>query len=346
MLAITSVSHEKRTRLQKAAAMKPFAAVASFLILTAAACFLANAAAEVAEAEEPAAYSLTADDLGQVLKTPDGRTVFRYMTKKPENSKLTANSVCCLFPLNTPKGVRVVDFAPSDHPHHRGVFLAWHAMAVGSGDASSRADFWGWGEMAPTEGRVIENRSVKLVSASAEEAKLAVRNDWMADGKKAIDERLDIAVREKGGAYIVDLTFRLTPTGTITLDQSAFGGFCIKARKDGTGTYTSPDGIVKLKAPHHLKPETDWPSAAWYDRTIKLKETPLKEIQTIGITIIDHPKNPATAWHNLASIAMINPCIVAPGKVTFSREKPLTLRYQLVVHDGPTPVELLKNLAP
>lgn len=69
-------------------------------------------------------YTLVPDEHGMVLKTPDGRTMFRYMTRKPAQTPLTANSVCCLFPVNTPSGEGVVDFAPNDHPHHRGVFLA------------------------------------------------------------------------------------------------------------------------------------------------------------------------------------------------------------------------------
>ena len=86
-------------------------------------------------------------------KTPGGRAVFRYMTKKPAETNLTANSVCCLYPVYTPSGEAAVDFAPGDHRHHRGVFLAWHATK-----GKKPADFWGWGEFAPTENRVIENR--------------------------------------------------------------------------------------------------------------------------------------------------------------------------------------------
>jgi len=145
-------------------------------------------AAPVAAAEgDQAAYTLSPDEHGMVLKTPDGRTVFRYMTKKPAETNLTANSVCCLYPVFTPKGERVVDFAPGDHRHHRGVFLAWHAMTAGQ----KRADFWGWGNFAPTEGRVIKNRSVKLAEADADHATLEVRNDWLADGEVVIEEQLD-----------------------------------------------------------------------------------------------------------------------------------------------------------
>ena len=280
-------------------------------------------------------FTLTPDDLGMVLKDPQGRVVFRYMTKKPADSKLTANSVCCLFPVNTPSGERAVDFAPDDHPHHRGVFLAWHSTK-----GKEKADFWGWGEWAPTEGRVIENRSVKLVRADAKGGLVQVHNEWMVDKEVMIREETLFLARQQGRAYVIDVGTRLTPTVDVTLDQTAFGGFCAKTRKDGKAVYTSPKGPVKLPDPHHLKPQTNWPAAAWYDRTIKLDSG-----KTIGLAVINHPDNPPTTWHNLPPIAMINPCIVAPGPVTIKKDGLLHLRYRLVAHDGPAPVKLLEQLS-
>jgi hypothetical protein len=284
--------------------------------------------------QQNGSFTLAPDQYGMVLKTPDGRTVLRYMTKKPTPSELTANSVCCLFPLNAPCGEGTVDFAPSDHRHHRGVFLTWHTM-----EGRKAADFWGWGQYAPTKDRVIENRSVKLVAADARHAELAVHNDWTAEGEVMIEEDLSIAAREVKGAYVVDLDFRLTPTSDVTLKQSAFGGLCVKARKEGKAVYRDPKGEVKLPSPHHLKPETDWPAADWYDYTIRLDSG-----KTIGVAVLDHPGNPPSGWHNVGAIAMVNPCIVAPGPVTLKQGQPLRLRYRLVVHDGPVPADLLADL--
>ena len=285
-------------------------------------------------AAEKSAFTLTPDQHGWVLKTPQGRIVFSYMTKKPAATKLTANSVCCLYPVKTPGGEDAVDFAPSDHPHHRGVFLAWHAMA-----GKKAADFWGWGQFAPTKDRVIQNGSVRLARADAEHAVVEVRNDWMAEKEVLIEESATFTARTAQDAYVIDCDYRLTPTADVTLQQTAFSGFCAKARKDGKAVYSSPQGPVKLPDPHYLKPETDWPAADWYDYTIQLTSG-----KTIGLAVLDHPGNPKTTWHNLGPIAMLNPCIVAPGPVTIKAGQPLRLRYRLVVHDGPVPVALLKEL--
>ncbi len=304
--------------------------------------------------ESGAVYSLLPDEHGMVLKTPDGRTVFRYMTRKPAETKLTANSVCCLYPVKTPTGEDVVDFAPDDHPHHRGVFFAWHAIA-----GNTPADFWGWGEWAPTKDRVITNRSVKLASATAELAVIEVRNDWVAEGKTLLDEHTTITASErlvrtlpltssktggpiKYGAFVIDFDFRITPKQEITLRQTAFSGFCAKCRKDGQGVYSDPKGKVDLPNPHHLKPETNWPAQPWYDYSVELPNG-----RTVGVAIVDHPHNPPSTWHNLPPIAMLNPCIVAPGEVRLKANHTLRLRYRLVAHDGPAPLELLNSvLAP
>lgn len=302
------------------------------LLLTAA---VLSAATACSSGEKKMNYTLVPDEHGMTLKTPDGRVVFRYMTKKPADTKLTANSVCCLYPVQTPGGVSVVEFSPSDHPHHRGVFLAWHAT-----EGHKPADFWGWGEWAPTQGRVIRNRNVELKSATAEQATLAVRNDWMVEDEVMIEESTAITAGETDGVYVIDLDIRLTPKTDVTLKQTAFGGLCAKCQKTEKSYYTDRSGKVDRPAPHHLKPETDWPSKPWYDYTATLTDG-----KTCGIAIVDHPENPPTAWHNLQPIAMLNPCIVAPGPVKLKQGEPLRLRYRLVVHDGPPPMDLLNKLS-
>src|SRR5262245_34691970 len=72
-------------------------------------------------------YSLVSGPLGKALKTPDGRTVFEYMTVKPAETDMSANSVCCFAPLNSPAGERLTVFG-AGHRHYRGVFFGWHTV--------------------------------------------------------------------------------------------------------------------------------------------------------------------------------------------------------------------------
>ena len=104
--------------------------------------------------------------------------------------------------------------------------------------------------------------------------------------------------------------------------------------------HPTADGKVKLPDPHYSVPELNWPTRQWYDYTIKLNNG-----QTVGVGVIDHPDNPPATWHNPRYVWMVNPCIVAAGPVQVDKGKTLQLRYRLVVHDGPTPVELLRKLS-
>ncbi len=154
-----------------------------------------------------------------------------------------------------------------------------------------------------------------------------------------LNEDLTAAIRQQDVATVADLTYKLTPTADTKLDQSSFGGFSVRSRKDGEFRFWGPEGEVKLPVPHYLKAETDWPAADWYGCTVKLADG-----KTVGFAVIDHPGNPPTKWHNNRGVWFINPCITAPGPVTLKQGVPLVLRYRLVAHDGPTPLELVKSL--
>jgi hypothetical protein len=328
-----------------------FAAWAVLCALTWVAC---GDLARVRAAGAKPTYTLEPDVYGVVLKTPDGRVVFRYMTKKPEKTNLAANSVCCFHPVNTPSGERVTDLAPGDHHHHRGVFLAWHSTEFreeadfsGLGPTAPpqgwniyRGDFWGWGQYAPTDAVVIKSREVKLLEADGEHATVLFQNAWMIRGNTLMDELSSAEVREQDGVFVIDLDYRLMPVFDLTLNHTAFGGFCVRARNDGDSYYATEDGKVELPDPHYSVPELNWPAEDWYDFTIRLEDG-----KTVGATVIDHPKNPPATWHNPRYVWMINPCIVAKGPVEVKAGAVLGLRYRLVVHDGPTPVKLLKELS-
>ena len=197
---------------------------------------------------------------GKSLKAPDGRAVLTYLTSKPEGSNLRANSACCFHPVTTPSGERLTDLAPGDHVHHRGIFLAWHSIdfrrkadfsKMGPtrpthGFDIARADFWGWGEFAPTDQRVIRNRDVQLVKATDTTAELAIRNDWTIRNNRYVDEQTTAVWRARDGANILDLTYGLTPDWDMTLNQTPFGGFCVRARNDGESWYEGPSGKIAL----------------------------------------------------------------------------------------------------
>ena len=316
--------------------------------------FLILTGAAMGMSAQSNSYKLEPAAAGQTLEAPDGRVAFTYLTAKPEGSNLRANSACCFHPLNTPSGERLTDLAPGDHVHHRGVFLAWHSMdfrrkadfsklgplGPTHGFDITRADFWGWGEFAPTDQRVIRNTGLTLAKAADKSAEIAITNAWTIRGDRFAEERTTGVWQERDGANVLDLTYALTPDWDMTLNQTPFGGFCVRARNDGESWYEGPNGRVTLPDPHYSAADLNWPPAEWYGYGIKLKNG-----KTIGCAVIDHPSNPRATWHNPRYVWMINPCIVSEKPVAVASGTPLQLRYLVMVFDGEIPGPLVRQLA-
>jgi Family of unknown function (DUF6807) len=322
---------------------------------------VAVCAVAVCVAERPLArqaassgYTLIPVANGMQLKTPGGRVVLEYMTSKPADVPLTSPSVACFHPVYTPSGERVTALAPDDHPHHRGIYLAWHdaefrqpmdrskpgPYTPAFGWNITKADFWGWGEYAPRDGRVIQTRDIKLASADARRAQIEIHNDWMVRTRKMLEETLVADVAERDGVYVLDLAYRVAPLVDYQLNKQSFSGFNLQARKDGESYFTNAAGTVNLPNPHYSVPELNWPPAPWYGYVIKLQDG-----KTVGAVVVDHPTNPPSTWHNSRSLWMLNPVIAALGPMTIRAGAPLTLRYRVVVHDGPTPTPVIEKLS-
>ncbi len=274
----------------------------------------------VAAAPKPSLQIKKTEDA--VVVTAGEKEILRYQTRRHEGSALPVDSVGYFHPLATPTGVMMTDVAPADHKHHRGVFLAWVEM-----HGKKDADFWGWGQPAPKDGRVIVNVGVSDLGGG-KSARFTAHNQWRADSDVMVDEVLRVVVRAQGTAHVLDLTFALTADTDTRVARWAFGGFCLRTRRDGELQAVGPDGPVTLPVPGHLKPESDWPAAAWYGYNVKLAEG------TAAAAIIDHPGNPPTLWHNVQGIRLLNPAITAPAELVLKAKLPLVLRYRVVVQDG------------
>lgn len=307
--------------------MKPLLALAVALLAVAAPALRAGAQ------EPPMAAAREGDAM--VIRA-GGKEVLRYQLERPADSRLPVESAGYFHPVTTPAGVVVTDVAPPDHPHHRGIFLAWVEM-----HGKKDADFWGWGEPAPTKGRRIVSRNA-APGTYDKGAGFNAMNEWVADGERVLTEfampsvRFDAAAK----AYVIDLVYQIQPAADLTLSRWAFSGFCVRTRGDGKLTAYSPAGEVKLPNPSHVKPESDWPDAPWYGYTLKFDDG-----KVAGVAVINHPDNPPTLWHNHRDVRMLNPCIVAPAEVKLKANDRLVLRYRVVAHDGETPARELDRLA-
>lgn len=264
-----------------------------------------------------------------------GKPVLRYVRRRPEGEKApSVEGACYTHPIYTPGGELVTDLAPSDHPHHRGVFCGWVEL---QGDR--KGDWWGWGAKAPKDGRLIVNREASVLEAG-KRTTLRLVNSWRAEGVSVLEEVLTLTVSGAPSSHVIDYDYQLTPpTSTpVVLAQSPFGGFCYRAMPGGKLVITGPDGTLDLPDADSNKSETNWPAASWYDMTYTTSDG-----TTSGVALIDHPRNPRSTWHVVRAIHMMNPCIVAHAPFSITSGAPLRLRYRLVAHDGPVqPSEIEK----
>jgi hypothetical protein len=275
------------------------------------------------------AYTLEAGEAGKTLNAPDGRAVFGYLTQKPAGIPLAGNSACCIHPFNTPAGHAATDLAPADHRDHRGIFFAWHDVSFTRGAETLRGDFWGWGQFAPVDGRVIVNRELRLGRADAASAEVLVRNDWTIGGQPVLHEDTTIGVRDRGTVRSLDLTYRFTSDYDVTINRMAFTGLCFRCRKDGKYFYSDREGEVTLPDSKATQPETDWPARAWYGHTVVHEDG-----STVASALVDHPSNPPSLWHGVRAVSFLNPCISAAREVRLPPGQPLTLRYLALTRDG------------
>ena len=259
-------------------------------------------------------YALEPSEAGHTLKAADGKVVLSYLTRKPAGVPLAGNSACCIHPFNTPGGHAATDIAPPDHRDHRGIFFAWHDVSFSRGGETLRGDFWGWGQFAPVEGRVIVNRDVRLARTDAASAQVIVRNDWMIGDRAVMHEETSIGVTERDAVRRLDLTFRFTSEYDVTVNRMAFTGLCFRCRKDGKYLYSDPGGEVTRADSKAAQPETDWPAQPWYGHTVTRDDG-----TTVASALADHPSNPPSLWHGVRGVSFLNPCISAAKAVEIPR---------------------------
>ncbi len=261
--------------------------------------------------------------------------LLRYQLRPPAAGGPGVESAAYLHPLSTPGGTVVTDVGPDDHPHHRGVFLSWVEM-----HGAKDADFWGWGEPAPMEGRRIVNKSVDAPRPELGAARFRAVNEWMADGTRLLTEESRYGVELRDGATMLDYSVRLTPDADLTLARWAFSGFAVRTRKDAEIIPIGAGGRVTLAAPNHMQPASNWPDASWYGLHLKLKDG-----KEATVVVAGRKANPPTTWHVVAGIGLINPAITAPAAVKLVPAQPLILRYRVLAFDGAPKLPVIQALA-
>lgn len=231
-----------------------------------------------------------------------------------------------IHPLRTPGGQVVTDdFAP-DHPHQKGVFLAWTKAKAGS----RPVDFW---NLPKGEGTVRYCETVATTSGPVF-AELVVRQEHLdikapEAERVALAEILTVRVWATGNAHVLDLeSVQTAPVGRpLVLPTYHYGGMAFRGARGWRGkmeylTDQGPSREAPLKGQPPLR-------AAWCDISGPAGDG------WAGMLALADPAN--FRYPEPVRLHPTDPYFCfAPsqlGEWRFEPEQPRRFRYRLVVHD-------------
>lgn len=280
--------------------------------------------------QTPAWKAVTTDD-GVWLQEGDAKVLFYQRRPKSQGGKYTRANY--IHPLVGLDGETLTEDFPADHPHHRGVFWAWHQVTVGGkavGDPWALKDC-GW--------------DIRDVASEITPGTLSLRTtvDWLsplwldASGsqKPFVRERALITIhRAEKDRRNVDFEIRLTALEADTRIGGAapspgYGGFSPRLRLGKDVRFLGPKGEVEpLQGPVAASP--------WIDVTGTNENGRLA-----GVAMLTHPTTPGfpPPWILRRSRSMQNAVYPGPTPVPLPQTDPLVLRYRLVIHRGGVPAE-------
>jgi hypothetical protein len=235
-----------------------------------------------------------------------------------------------VHPLYGLDGQILTEDFPPDHPHHRGIFWAWHQIYVADkriGDGWSAVDI-SW-----------DVYDANILAVDSNSRALRVQVHWKsplwtnANGKPKpfIHETTTITVhRAKGDIRKIDFEI-----GLLALEDNVrIGGAENKKEYGGfSARIKLPDGMEFVGPAGPVEPiMTPLPAAPWMDFSGDFDGNGTVN----GLAILCHKSNPGYPhlWILRRKRSMQNP--VWPGRepITLSRENPVILRYRLIIHRG------------
>jgi len=272
--------------------------------------------------------NISQTDEGFSIAEGEEQVMFYQRQHKSMDGKYTrANYIHPLYGLD---GEILTEDFPADHPHHRGVFWAWHQAWLGDkklGDSWATQDFF-W-DVYDTEILTIDSQSRALRLGVYWKSPLLTD----ANGKQQpfVKETTTIRVhRAEGDIRKIDFRIELLALkDNMRLggseDAKGYGGFTTRIPLPDGLAFTGTNGPVE---PTNLSVE----AGPWLDFSGNLGSRG----KTSGLAILCHNSLPGyrQRWILRRKGSAQNP--VYPGRhpVPLSREKPLILRYRLIIHRG------------
>ena len=268
-------------------------------------------------------------DQGVLVK--EGNAPILFYQQKPislPDGTFTRNNY--VHPLYGLDGEILTEDFPKDHFHQRGIYWAWHQLWVGEervGNSWEISDF-SW-----------DIDSVQVIPINSKSAALKTHLYWKSDlykdekaKQKPIVEETNIIRVYEAADNMRKIDFEIRLLALITdvrlagsPNKKGYGGFSVRMRL--------PEGIQFLGQKGNLELIVNQVQAGpWVDIAGSLG----LEGKTCGIAILCHPSIPIfpPGWLLRRKNSMQNPAYPGEQPVLLSTEKPVILRYRLIIHQG------------
>lgn len=232
-----------------------------------------------------------------------------------------------LHPLIGLDGEVLTEDFPSDHPHHRGVFWAWHQLWL---NGTKMGDPW------LTEGFQQDVKNVNFYQSKNGTGIMETRVQWKSnnlsncsDPKILVDELTKVTVYPKKGDYR-RIDFRIELKGLQegvriggSEDVKGYGGFSVRMKLADDMKFRDNHNIVKPQR-----------TAIEAGRYIDISGPIGADGNNAGICIVDHPENPPHKWILRTKKSMQNCSYPGRECIELPTDKPVVLQYTLLVHRG------------
>jgi hypothetical protein len=272
--------------------------------------------------------NISQTDQGFSIAEGEEQVMFYQRQHKSLDGKYTrANYIHPLYGLD---GEILTEDFPADHPHHRGIFWAWHQVWLGDkklGDGWAAIDFF-W-DVYDAEILTIDSQSRALRLGVYWKSPLLTD----ANGKQQafVKETTTIRVhRAEGDIRKIDFQIELLALKDGmrlggSEDAKGYGGFSTRIPLPDGLAFTGTNGPVE---PTNLSVE----AGPWLDFSGNLGG----QGKTSGLAILCHSSSPGypQRWILRRKGSAQNPVFPGRNPVPLSREKPLVLRYRLIIHRG------------
>ncbi len=265
----------------------------------------------------------------------EGKDSIFFYQKTIKNLNGTFGRLNYIHPLYGPGNSRLTEDFPADHLHHRGIFWAWHQILI---DGAKVSDGW---ELKNFEQKITNfefrlHKGLGLMSTTVE-----WKSPLWENGQEAfIKEETQIQIHPKTGNYRrIDFEITLKAlTDHIKIggsdDEKGYGGFSLRLKLPEKVTFSGENGRVE--------PQN---TAVDAGNILKIAGQFLKDGKMGGIVIFSNPQNPAPAtnWILRKSASMQNAAYPGRQTVSIPFDKPLTLKYSLLVFQGDLNTKQIKK---